>query len=1080
MNYAQKFLRKSVQEATDQAVRDEVTSPESSYIVQAPAGSGKTTLLVSRYLKLLSVVKQPEEILAITFTRKAAFEMKSRILQELSQGESEAAQSALEQSRNRHWDLQLNPQRLKIQTIDSFSYSLVQRMPYESQLSLDYQRVDPSKAVYEDATAQLLGLIYSNDEFADDIARVLALLDNNHNTALRLLTDMLTKRQHWITPIKAIMTVISQSDGIEDAVKKLTQVRESFVESVILAEGPDIPLLLFDECRRCAQAAAETLEYPLCDMTLPSDWRFLANIFVTQQGTIRKTITKIQGFLPKTDQKDLWERTIKVVEKYGAEKAFARLRKLPDKTYPSEHIDVLESLTVVLSALIDQLNSIFRQREIIDFTELSFGAQRALSTDEQPSDLALALDYRISHILIDEYQDTSQAQFDLLDRIMNSWTPDSGNTFFAVGDPMQSIYGFRNADLKLFQDTFSNGLQFVQIEPRKLTSNFRSSATIVNWINDLCKSVFGDEDDSSIGSVAYAESTPTQLDVEGNVEVILCTNDTDASQEAREVAARISQLAVEYPDDSIGMLVGTRTRLPLYFQALREEGLTWRGVEIAPLANVPVVRDLYSLMQAINDDQNRLAWLSFFRSPLCGMNLPDLEILSSFSSGSEMLRCDNLSGLGAQMLHRVRGAFDLLERDRQLTLRSQLERLWFRLGGNHAYVDADIQINAERFLTMLEASTRGEIRMDELWTRIESEYATEEADSADVEIMTIHKAKGLEFDHVILPDLNSTGKSDTKDMIQWKPFEHDLLVALHFNDEQDSLHSWLFEEQKTKRKNELKRLLYVAITRARKTLSLFGTYEKGKLGPRTGSLLSLISPVLNDATVIEGPEVEVVVEPSTSTMLTRLDPEFNFQPQEPKFRVPDSLRISQPQRDSNLAPIGFQRELALGNLVHRELHRIAERQEFSLDFVDNQRTTLWRNRLRAEGVDGSNVAWVMERAHQHLQRVLSDETGLWILAGHHQQAQSEVSYSTWLDESIRNIVVDRTFVDSDGSRWIIDYKTAMIGREEQEELERFVTRRYLDQMLLYASVLQGMEDRPVRCAIYLTDIPRMVELPVNG
>lgn len=1072
-------LQHAVDAAADQPVREEVTSPKSSYIVQAPAGSGKTTLLVLRYLKLLGIVNQPEEILAITFTRKAAHEMKSRILQELIQGESEAAKQALERSRQRHWDLQLNPQRLKIQTIDSFAYSLVQRMPYESQLSLDYQRLDDSGLIYQDATAQFLGLIYTNDAFADDIARILALLDNNYSKALRDFTTMLVKRQHWIAPVRTLIAEIAKADGIEHLIKRLTQVRTKYIHELIGSAKDSIPSNLLALYESIAEYSAIYLKKKFFKLKQPSDWRLLANILVTQKGTLRQDVTKRQGFPRGTQAKDDCKLALNETRNLGLTDIFARLRILPDREIPIAHTKALESLAIVLSTLIEQLNRIFRQREIIDFTELSFAAQRALSSDDGPSDLALALDYRISHILIDEYQDTSQTQFDLLNRIMNSWTLDSGNTFFAVGDPMQSIYGFRDADLKLFQDTYAQGLQFVQIEPRQLTSNFRSSPTVVNWVNRLCPNIFGSKDDSSIGAVAYAPSTPAQTDLAGEVEVIVCTSDPDSLQEAREVAKRISQISVANPEETVGMLVQIRTRLPVYFNALREEGLTWRGVEIAPLSDVPVVRDLFSLLQAINDDRNRLAWLSFFRSPLCGMTLSDLEVLSAFDAGNDMLNCKSLSELGNRMLNRIREAFQLLDKDRNLTLRSQLERLWFRLGGNDAYNEADTLINAERFLALVEACTRGEIRMDELWKRIESEYATEEAESADVEIMTIHKAKGLEFDHVILPDLNRQSRSDSRDLIQWQPYDRDLLIALNLNDEEDSLYTWLLDEQKIRSENELKRLLYVAITRARKSLTLFGSCKEERVIAKKGSLFSQLFPILFEATVIEGKENSPTVDSSTSTMLTRLDPDYTFGSGDSEFNIPHLLQSAHRAHETDLPPIGFQRELALGNLVHRELHRIAEMQEFSLEFINDERTTIWRNRLRAEGVDGANVPWVLERAQQHLQRVLSDEMGMWILGGDHEMAQSEVPYSAWIDESVRNIVVDRTFVDSENTRWIVDYKTAMIGREEQEELERFVTRRYTEQMELYAQVLQEVENRPVRCAIYLTDIPKLVEIQTN-
>ncbi|MCY3885788.1 MAG: UvrD-helicase domain-containing protein [Gammaproteobacteria bacterium] len=1080
MTDSRNTLRLAVDAATDQSVRDEVTSPHSSYIVQAPAGSGKTTLLVSRYLRLLGIVNQPEEILAITFTRKAAHEMKSRVLLELTQGESEVAQAALERSRQRHWDLQLNPQRLKIQTIDSFAYSLVQRMPYESQLSLDYQRLDDSSLIYQDATAQFLGLINSDDAFADDIASILALLDNDYTKALRELTTMLAKRQHWIAPIRTLMAEVAKPDGIKHLTRRLTQVRTNYLDALIDEARAVIPLDLYVLYGSLAEHSASYLMKEFFNLQQPSDWRILANILVTQKGTLRNDVTVRQGFPPKIPAKESCKYALERTRILGLTDIFARLRTIPDRNIPETHTEALESLAIVLSTLIEQLNHIFRQREIVDFTELSFAAQRALSSDDQPSELALALDYRISHILIDEYQDTSQAQFDLLDRVMSSWNPDSGNTFFAVGDPMQSIYGFRDADLKLFQDTFEHGLHSVQVEPRQLTSNFRSSANVVDWVNQLCPSIFGDKDDSSIGAVAYARSIPTQMDLEGEVEIIVCTNDPDSQQEAREVAKKISQISVANPDESIGMLVQIRTRLPVYFNALREEGLTWRGVEIAPLSDVPVVRDLFSLLQAINDNRNRLAWLSFFRSPLCGMTLPDLEILSSLDTGSEMLNCNSLSNLGRRILNRIRKPFNQLEGDRKLTLRSQLERIWFRLGGNDAYNEPDTLINAERFLTLVESCTRGEIRMDELWTRIESEYATEEADSADVEIMTIHKAKGLEFDHVILPDLNRQSRSDSRDLIQWQPYDRDLLIALNLSNEEDSLYSWLQEEQKTKRENELKRLLYVAITRARKSLTLFGSCKEEFMRAKKGSLFAQIALVLHDATVVKGSEIHNSVETSTSTMLTRLDPDYMFEPNSAKFKIPSSLQSARQIRQADLSPIGFQRELALGNLVHRELHRIAETQQFSLDVIDNERTTLWRNRLRAEGVDGSNLPWVIERAQQHLTRVLDDKTGRWILDGKHQLAQSEAPFSTWIDDSVRNIVIDRTFVDSEDTRWIIDYKTAMIGREEKEELERFAVRRYSDQMALYARVLRRVEDRPVRCAVYLTDIPKLVELEASS
>lgn len=1071
-------LRTAIVRASDQPIRHEVTAPDASFIVQAPAGSGKTTLLVSRYLRLLALVNQPEEILAITFTRKAAHEMKTRILAELAQGESEGAKEALDRSRLMNWDLELNPQRLKIQTIDSFAYSLVQRMPYESQLSLDYQRLDDATEIYDDATAQLIGLVFSDTAFADDIATILSLLDNNYIAALGMLSAMLSKRQHWIAPIRAIMTQITAQKGSDQFLKDLSDTREKYIRSVIEAARMQLPDELYKQYGSICHSAAQYLEYDFNEFSTPKDWRFLARTLVTQAGTLRKTVTKRNGFPPGSAAKDLCLDAIEKTRQLGLEVTLARLFHLPDAEIPDAHSESLESLVVVLTTLLEQLNQIFRQREIIDFTELAFAAQRALARDELPTNLALALDYRISHILIDEYQDTSQAQFDLLERVMDSWTPDSGNTFFAVGDPMQSIYGFRDADLKLFQDTYANGLRAVPIQPRQLSSNFRSSETIVNWINRVFRLVFGNINDSTVGAVAYADSTPTR-EPEGGVQMTLCLNDPDALEEARQVAKHISKTVAEFPRDSVGLLVQRRTNLPTFFQALRDEGLKWRGVEIVPLANAPVVRDLFSLVQALNDDRDRLAWLSVLRSPLCGLSLRDLEVVAACETGTNMLDCSELSALGNRLLARVTGALLEARSDSHMTLRSQVERLWYRLGGNDAYQDEDTLINAERFLTLLEASTRGEIRMDELWHRIESEYATEVGDSADVEIMTIHKAKGLEFDHVILPDLNRGPRTDTRGLLQWQTWNEELVLALNLAGEQDSLFDWLLKEDSLRNANELKRLLYVAATRARKSLAVFGSFPDDKQKPKPNSLLALLEPVLHEAQFVAGREIPSDANLPKSTILTRLDPSYEFAPPETIHEVPRGLLSPTAPSETTLAPIGFQRELALGNLVHRELRFLADTQDYELKCLSSERISAWRNSLRAEGVDGSNLAWVLERAQQHLQRVVSDPAGRWVLSNTHGQAQSEAPFSAWLDDTVRSIVVDRTFVDADGTRWIIDYKTAMLNKRDEENFEQYVGRRYAGQLALYSTILRKIDDRPVRCAIYLTDIPQLVEIDLE-
>jgi len=180
----------------DQQQRDLALNVGGSYIVQAPAGSGKTTLLVERYLNLLMIVQRPEEILAITFTKAAAAEMKARILATLNE-DSELAKRVSRRDDEMGWKIRYNPSRLKIQTIDSFAKELATQIPgLHSVSGMDIAK--DAKPLYASAAQALLGQLYTNNPAQDYIADFLAMLDNNAVNAERLLVAMLSKRDQWI------------------------------------------------------------------------------------------------------------------------------------------------------------------------------------------------------------------------------------------------------------------------------------------------------------------------------------------------------------------------------------------------------------------------------------------------------------------------------------------------------------------------------------------------------------------------------------------------------------------------------------------------------------------------------------------------------------------------------------------------------------------------------------------------------------------------------------------------------------------------------------------------------------------
>ena len=202
----------------DQETRARVLNPERSFIVQAPAGSGKTELLVRRYLGLLAVVEAPEEIVAITFTRKAAAEMRKRIIDALKPVEDtgnthadspdastqirrKLAGAALARSQELNWQLTQNPARIRIMTIDSFCTGLTQQMPLLSELGGQPEIIEDAGDLYREAAADTLKQLDedeppegSRNSGSAAVETLLAHLDNNLPQARDMLVEMLRKR----------------------------------------------------------------------------------------------------------------------------------------------------------------------------------------------------------------------------------------------------------------------------------------------------------------------------------------------------------------------------------------------------------------------------------------------------------------------------------------------------------------------------------------------------------------------------------------------------------------------------------------------------------------------------------------------------------------------------------------------------------------------------------------------------------------------------------------------------------------------------------------------------------------------
>src|SRR5712691_9693532 len=468
---------KAAAPVADFKARKKALDPRHSFIVQAPAGSGKTELLIQRYLVLLSGVAQPEEIAAITFTIKAAAEMRARVLEALAAARAgarpaephlaltwEHARAALERDRAQGWRLEENAARLRIQTFDALCVSLTRQMPVLAAFGAQPEPLEDSSRLYREAARATLALLEENDRRADLVATLLAHLDNNAETAEALLADMLARRDHWLR----------QTSNARD---------RGALEAALAAE-----------CRaQIARARALFPAKPPVRLPAAEDmarWKQLAAALLTQRGEWRKSDAAAQRLSGKEPLRE----------------ALAVVKRLPDPRYSDEQWEVLEAILRVLPLAVAELKLVFAAHGRADFVEIAHGASTALGRPEAPTDLLLSLDYRIQHILVDEFQDTSFTQFELLEKLTAGWTPGDGRTLFLVGDPMQSIYRFREAEVGLFLRARRDGIGSVSLEPIELSANFRSQAGIVEWVNETFSGVMPQREDAIAGAVPYRPS----------------------------------------------------------------------------------------------------------------------------------------------------------------------------------------------------------------------------------------------------------------------------------------------------------------------------------------------------------------------------------------------------------------------------------------------------------------------------------------------------------------------------------------------------------------------------------------------
>jgi len=1097
--------------ARDAAARRDALDCTRSFLVQAPAGSGKTELLTQRLLALLARVDRPERIVAATFTRKAAGEMRERVVRALVEAGDEGvdasglsehkrltrklAQDALAQDRRQGWRLAEHPARLAIHTLDALAQAITQRAPLASGVPPSPRLAERAEGLYLAAAREA---IHAADPDDPAWRALLGHRDNDADDLVGAIAGLLAQRDQWLALLEGTRgdaraalerALAAEIDG-ELAVIAATLPADAFAALPALA--PDIlPHLGAEDDEPLGDALMACIERgapPPFDAGHVAAWRAIAEWLLKKGGdrALRANAQKMRGLPAKKSGAEaaaLVDRVVAWLEglrEAGAEPALQTMLVLPVPRYEDASWATIAALLDKLPECAARLETVFAREGAIDFPRLTLGALAALGTGEAPSDLLLRLDYAIQHLLIDEFQDTSYAQLELIGRLVAGWSPGDGRTIFAVGDPMQSIYRFRGAEVRAFIDAQARGdIEGVPVEPLALARNFRSQAGLVDWVNARFPRVMGAVSDPWQGRVAFAPAEAHHDALDGPA----CAFEAalDEVEEARRVVARVRVALAE--DGSIAILARQRGHLATILPALRAAGIAYAALDLDSLADRAAVRDAASLLWAILQPDDRLSWLALLRSPLAGLDLADLDAIVRTADArpsraiEEGAVAAELSPDGAKRAARVLVAVARARDDApRLPLADRTRRAWLDLDGP-ATLDDALDLEAiDALLALVAERERGGdlVDRDEFSATLAGQrIAPSHGASARVSVLTMHKAKGLEFDTVILPGLARGRGGQDRPLLRWRVRRDGLVVGIAKprGGGHDNVFRYLASLAQREEAAEVARTAYVAWTRARRRIVLFavpGVDDQGRWkAPAGASLLGRVDPdLVHHAPPPDGRTPDL--PRASGRPLERLPIDWARPASEPPLASPRPM----PRIEAGV-PFDWARERArrLGVVVHALLARVDDE---GLDALDGAALEARRARIEsalvAEGALPADARAEGEAVRATIAAIGGDPRGRWIFDPAHVARASEWALGGVDDDAIVHVTLDRTFV-CDGERWIVDFKT---GTHEGGDPAAFLdaeAERYAPQLRRYARIVSALDPRPIRLALYHPRVP---------
>lgn len=855
--------------------------PERSAVVEACAGSGKTWLLVARMLRLLLAGTEPSELLAITFTRKAAQEMRERLLQLLHDlalhPEQEVRSLLLERgvevqdlprvlpvARALYERVLASPQSLSIDTFHSWFGRLVQIAPLASGVPHGYSLMEATGELMTDAYSRFMQSL--NDDDNREVRQALMSLYEMVGdwNARRLLDAYIDKRAEWLavalngdgTPLEWLRELCGE-DGITDARLALWN------DEKLQASIKNIAWLL-GRGTAVNQKRATAIEKALSAGASIESFDSLCHEFFSTDGEARKN-QKTKD-LTKAIEQNLGSDGIAAFDR-EFEAIGEQLKQLRRRSFECHVLALNQALFTVGPAFLAQYQAVKAEQRVFDFSDLEWYAYRLLTDEGHAAYLLSRLDARYRHILLDEFQDTNPLQWSIVRAWLAAYGDDAQKpSVFVVGDPKQSIYRFRRAEPRVFSAA-REMLAQLGAEVLRTNQTRRNATAIVDALNACFtqnpifapQTTLGDRggivwrlpliqlaEDEPVAPATFALRDPLHSPRKEE-------QDERRVDEGRAVAQAIlnamRELSAHQDGDAkwsdVMLLVKKRTYLVAYESALREAGIPFVSDKRGGLLESLEVGDLIALLRFLITPGDNQALAHVLKSPIFSASDDDLIELALRTEETWWLRMQGWTDGASPAIRRaaallqhwlaaaphlpVHDLIDVILHQGQLLARyAQAAQPVARaqvLGNIEAFTELALNLDSGRypslpkFIDALRLLKKG----------ADSDAPDEAAVDATVDavrILTIHSAKGLEASIVVIVDSNHSepARDDCGILCDWP---QDADAPTHFScfgrkQERGAARDALFEAEEAFKQQEDWNLLYVGVTRAKQILIISG------------------------------------------------------------------------------------------------------------------------------------------------------------------------------------------------------------------------------------------------------------------